>query len=149
MLLEDINDKVGWKDIFTPTIWTEIIHEINNDNGVGVVNFVISKNLTVKIIMFPHSNFHKFTWTSPDGKTHNQIDYILIVDTSRRRRSVVLDIRSFRTADCDTDHYLVVAKVKDKLEASEKTKHRPYIKEFNLKKLSALKDKDQYRVKVS
>jgi hypothetical protein len=49
---------------------------------------------------------------SPDGKTHNQIDHILV---ERRRHSSVLDAQSFRAADCDTDHYLVVGKVKERL----------------------------------
>jgi endonuclease/exonuclease/phosphatase family metal-dependent hydrolase len=53
-----------------------------------------------------------YTWTSRDGKTHNQIDHILV---DRRRHSNVLDVRSFRAADCDTDHYLVVAKVGERL----------------------------------
>jgi hypothetical protein len=44
---------------------------------------------------------------SPDGKTHNQIDRILV---DRRRHSNVLDVQSFREADCDSDHYLVVAR---------------------------------------
>jgi hypothetical protein len=50
-------------------VGNESLHEISNDNGVRVVNFVTSKNLTVKSTMFPHCNIHKFTWTSPDGKT--------------------------------------------------------------------------------
>jgi len=28
--------------------------------------------------MYPHRNVHKYTWTPPDGKTHNQNDHILI-----------------------------------------------------------------------
>ena len=77
-----------------------------------MVNFATSKNLVVKRTMFPHRNIHKYTWTSPDGKTHNQIDHILI---DRKWHSSVIEIRSFRGADCDTDHYLVVAKVRERL----------------------------------
>jgi hypothetical protein len=28
--------------------------------------------------MFTHRNVHKYTWTTPDGKTHTQIEHILI-----------------------------------------------------------------------
>jgi hypothetical protein len=77
------------------------------------VNFATSKNLVVKSTMFPLRNIHKYTWTSPDGKIDNQIDHVLI---DRRWQSSILDVRSFRGADCDTDHYLVVAKVRERLE---------------------------------
>jgi len=43
--------------------------------------------------MLPHRNIHKYTWTSPDGKTHKEIDHLLI---NRRWHSSVLDVRSFR-----------------------------------------------------
>jgi hypothetical protein len=65
------------ENIFKSTIGTYSLHEDSNDNGVRVVNFATSKNLVVKSTMFLHRNIHKYTWTSPDGKTHNQIDYIL------------------------------------------------------------------------
>jgi hypothetical protein len=75
---EDFNAKVGREDIFKLTIGNECLHEISNDNGARLVNFATSKNLRVKSKMFPHCNIHKYTWTTPDGKTHNQIDHILV-----------------------------------------------------------------------
>ncbi|PNF41471.1 hypothetical protein B7P43_G13302 [Cryptotermes secundus] len=123
ILLGDFNAKVGREDIFKPTIGNESLHEISNDNGVRVVNFATSKNLTVKSTMFPHRNINKFTWASPDGKIHNQIDHILI---DRRWHSIVLDVRSFRAAECDTDHYLVVAKVRERLAVSKQTTQCSY-----------------------
>jgi hypothetical protein len=76
ILLRDFYAKVGREDIFKPTIRNESLHEISNDNGVRLVNFATSKNPGVKSMMFPQCNIHKYTWTSPDGKTHNQIDHI-------------------------------------------------------------------------
>ena len=110
ILLGDFNAKVGREIIIKPTIGLESLHQDSNDNGVRQVNFAASKNLVVKSTMFPHRNIHKYTWTSPDGKTHNQIDHVLI---DRRWHSSILDVRSFRGADCDTDHYLVIAKVRE------------------------------------
>jgi hypothetical protein len=117
-LLGVFNAKVGREDIFKPTFGNENLHEISNDNGVRVVNFATSENITVKRRMFPHRNIHKFTWTSPDGKTHNQTDHILI---DRRRHSSILDVRSFRAPDYDTDHYLVVIKVRERLAVNKHT----------------------------
>jgi hypothetical protein len=80
ILLGDFNAKVGREYIFKLTIENENSLEISNDNGIRVVNLATSKNLVVKSTMFSHRCIHKYTWTSPDGKTHNQIDHILIED---------------------------------------------------------------------
>ena len=101
------NAKVGRANIFKPTIGNESLHQDRNYNAVRIVNFATSKNLVLKSTMFPHRDIHKYSWTSPDEKTHNQIDHILI---DRRQHSSIRDVRSFRGADCDTDRYLVVAK---------------------------------------
>jgi len=78
--------------------------------------------------MFPHRNIHKYSCTFPDGKTHNQIDNVLI---DRRWHSSVLDVRSFREADCDTDHYLVIAKVRERLAVGKQTAQRFDRQRFN------------------
>jgi hypothetical protein len=48
-LLGDISAKVGKEGIFKLIIRNERLHEISNDNGVSVVSFATSKNLTVKV----------------------------------------------------------------------------------------------------
>jgi hypothetical protein len=132
ILFGDFNAKVGREGIFKPTIGNESSHEISNENGVRVVNFATSKNLVVKSTMIPHRSIYKYTWSSPDGKTHNQIDHILI---DRRRCSSIL-VRFFRGADCDSDHYLVLAKVK-----------KMDVERFNLKQLNE-EVKEQYQVTI-
>jgi hypothetical protein len=79
IILLDFNEKVGTEQIFKAIIENESLHEIRNDNGIKV----ISKHLTVKSAMFPHRNTHKHSYASPDGKIHNQINYVLI-DTWRK-----------------------------------------------------------------
>jgi hypothetical protein len=109
------------------------------------VNFATCKNLDVKSTMFPHHSIHKYTWTSPDGKTHNQIDDILI---DRRRHSSILDVRSFRGADCDSDHYLVVAKVRERLAVGKQLVKKMDVERFNLKQLNEEEIKEEYQVTI-
>jgi len=80
---------VGTENIFKPTIGNERLHQDSNDNGVRIVNFATSQNLVVKSTVFLHRNFLKYTWTSPDVKTHNQNDHILI---DGRWHSSLLDV---------------------------------------------------------
>jgi hypothetical protein len=45
-LIGDFNVKVGREGILKPIIGNESLHEASNDNGVRVVNFATSKNLS-------------------------------------------------------------------------------------------------------
>ena len=85
--------------------------------------------------MFPHRNIHKYAWTSAVGKTHSQIYHILI---DRSRYSSVLDVLHFRRADCDTDQYLVVARVRERLAVIKQHAQKFDGKRFNLRKLNEL-----------
>jgi len=146
ILLGDFNAKVGREIIFKPTIGQESLHQDSNDNGVRLVNLATLKNLVVKSTMFPHRNIHKYTWTSPDGKTHNQIDHVLI---DRRWHSSVLDVRSFRGADCDTGHYLVIAKVRERLAVGKQAAKRFDNQRLNLRKLNEPEVRKQYEIEIT
>jgi len=134
------------ESIFKPTIGQESLHQDSNDNGVRLVNFATSKILVVKSTMFPHRNIHKYTWTSPDGKTHNQIDHVLV---DMRWHSSILDVRSFRGADCDTDHYLVIAKVRERLAVGKQAAQRFDRQRFNLRKLNEPEIREHYQNEIT
>jgi hypothetical protein len=139
-------NKVCREDIFKVTIWNEILHEISNDNGDGLVNLATSKNLSVKSIMFPHCNIHKYTCVFPVGKTHDQFDHILV---DRQSHLSIFNVQSFRAADCDTGNYLVEAEVWERLAVNKQRSHRFCMERFNLKKLEQVEGKEQYCVEVS
>jgi hypothetical protein len=89
ILLGDFNAKLGREDIFKPTNGNESLYEDSNENGVRVLNFATTKNPVIKSTMFAHRNTHKYTWISRDGKTYDQIVYVLIY---RRFHSSTLDV---------------------------------------------------------
>jgi len=55
---------------------------------------------------FPHRDIQKQTWISPNGRTVNQIDHLII---GQRNASSIRDIRTYRGANIDSDHHLVKA----------------------------------------
>ena len=145
LLLGDFIAKFGRENICKPTIGNESLLQDSNDDGVRIISFATSKNLSVKST-FPHRDIHKYTWTSSDGKTDKQIDHILI---DRRWDLSILDVRSFRGADCDTDHCLVVAKVRERLAVSKQAAQKFDGKKFNLRKLNDLEVRKQYQTEIT
>ena len=67
------------------------------------------------------------TWTSPDGQQRNQIDYILC---SQRWGSPIELPKTRPGADCDSDHELLIAKLRPKLKKIGKTT-RPFRYDLN------------------
>lgn len=55
---------------------------------------------------------HKGTWRSPDGDTVITINHVLI---DARHYSDILDVRSRRKANINSDHFLVKTKIRAKV----------------------------------
>ena len=68
-----------------------------------------------------------YTWTSPGGQNQNQIDYIIC---SRRWRSSIESAKTRPGPDCDSDHELLIAKFRLKLNKVGKTT-RPFRYDLN------------------
>jgi len=60
----------------------------------------------------------------------------------------ILDVQSVRGADCDNDHCLVVAEVRERLAVSKQATQKFEVERFNLTKLNELYFKKQYYIKI-
>jgi len=88
------------------------LHEETNNNGWRMIDFAITKNIAVSSMLFQHKRIHKETWRSPDVTTSNQIDHVM---TDSRNATNILDVKSCRGADCDSDHYMVKIKYRQRI----------------------------------
>ena len=112
IVIGDMNAKVGnQNENYERVMGKHGLGERNN-NGERLCEICDMNELVITGTLFPHKNIHKATWVSPDGKTRNQIDHVLI---SKRFRNSVRDTRVYRSADLGSDHHLVCTTIKLRL----------------------------------
>jgi len=68
---------------------------------------------------FLHEKLRKFTWKSPDGNTTNHIDHVLV---DAQHSSSVKDVQSRRGTNNDSDHFLTIARVRNRINIADPRK---------------------------
>ena len=96
-------------DIFGTTVGQFSLHLTTSPNGVRLIDFAEARKIVVCSINLQHVDIHKATWMSPDRSTRYQIYHVVI---DGRHVSNVLDVRTFRGPNMNSDHFLVAAKVR-------------------------------------
>ena len=119
-IIGDWNAKVGSQE--TPGVTGKFGLGMRNEARQRLTEFCQENALVIANTLFQQHKRRLYTWTSPDGRHRNQIDYILC---SRRWRSSTQSAETRLGADCGSDHELLIAKFRLKLKKVGKTT-RPF-----------------------
>ena len=130
LVMGDFNAKVGRRE---PSAVSSAVGLYGlgetNEAGEQLEDFCLEHELALANTMFKQHPRRLYTWTSPDGNTRNQIDYISV---AQRWKTSLMNCRTYPGADCDTDHQLLVATLKVRL--AKRQRHHS-IPPLNLKEL--------------
>ena len=104
----DLNAKVGkdacgnWQGICGP-----FCNDDTNERGLRLLKFATFNDLVLANTFGHHKASRGWTWQSPNGLHHSQIDYILVRKRFRSGVSIART-RSFPGADIGSDHDLLM-----------------------------------------
>jgi hypothetical protein len=83
-----------------------------NENGLRLVEIATGRQMAIKSTYFMQKRIHFQTWHSPERHTFNQIDHCLI---EGRHFSDVIDVMAWKGVNIDSDHMLVVIKLRARI----------------------------------
>ena len=115
-IIGDWNAKVGSQEI--PGVTGKFGLGEQNETGQRLTEFCQENALVRANTLFQQHKRRLYPWTSPDGQYQNQTDYIL---HSQRWRRSIQSAKIRPGADCGSDHELLIAKFRLKLEKVGKT----------------------------
>ena len=120
VVVGDWNAKVGNNNTNRKELIGKFGIGIMNDNEERLCDFCSANGFIISGTIFPYKDIHKLTWRSPDGRTVNQINHVLV---NGNMRTSILDIRVMIGADIYGEHYLVKTRIRLKLARVEGRKN--------------------------
>ncbi|PSN43121.1 hypothetical protein C0J52_10468 [Blattella germanica] len=144
--LGDFNAKLGREDCFVDIFGKHCLHSETSNNGLKVAQYATMNNFKVVSTWYQKKDIFKGTWRIPGTNQTNQIDHVMI---SKRWATAIENVRTYRGASSDSDHFLVGVKIKQKIAKITQIKNTgKKIKKWNLNKLEESNIKSRYQEKL-
>jgi hypothetical protein len=80
-----------------------------NENGQRLLELCSRQSLSITNSLFPGRAHRKMSWCHPRSKQWHQLDFVIV---RQCHRTEVCNTRSYHSADCDSDHSLVLSSMK-------------------------------------
>ena len=123
IVLGDFNAKIGYDAYLNwPAVSGRFTIGNGNVSGELLLQFCAMNNLRIMNTFYQHKKHRLVTWTSPDGKTQNQIDFFLINQSSK---SNIKNCRVYNSADISSDHSLLMSTCSFELKERKSVKNSP------------------------
>ena len=118
-LLGDFNSRVGANSGLWPSCLGSFGVGNMNENGQRLLELCSFRGLCITNTFFKLKFQHKVSWRHPRSKHWHQIDFII---TRRRDLNFCKITRSYHSADCSTDHILVISRIRMEVRPSHRAR---------------------------
>ena len=115
MIMGDWNAKVGSDNSGYEDIMGRYGYGERNDRGDMLLEFAADNDLYICNTRFQQKDSRKWTWRSPNNRTKNMIDLILI---RKRWKTAIWNCRTYQGADIASDHSLVMCRFRTRLKVN-------------------------------
>ena len=115
-VMGDFNSKIGHRDYGEEEVMGPHGFGIRNERGDKLIQFAQGQRLKIMNTFFRKTPSSRWTWRAPNGRTKNEIDFILA-----DKREGIRDVQVINGLRFDTDHRMI------RLHLQIKKRKRPFI----------------------
>ncbi|XP_072016969.1 uncharacterized protein [Amphiura filiformis] len=142
MAIGDFNAKVGLGQDGEEDVMGKFGLGTRNDRGDKLIEFAISNKLKIMNTFFKKSASRRWTWRSPNGKTKNEIDFILT-----NKPNIIHDVKVLNKVNTGSDHRMLLCKMKIDTRLERQKLLRPKHRKADLENLKTKKEEFQLELK--